>query len=573
MTVKFSLSRKLLLGFGVIIGLFIILSSITFSILTQNERINRALSNQNAPSVSKLTELQNLISESKLLMKNWVFIDKLPNTPDKKKLMEIHDFLYPELINQINLLAENWNAEDRATIEELNRIITKKLFEDHKTAMSLLNTFDSYNDFLVLMDVEGLIDANGPIVTTTDEIIDNLYLLVNNQNNEASEAYKRIESSSTVFRIFIIVGSILVVVIGVFIALYITKSIRQSINTASEAIAGLAEGNLQTSYNISGSDEVAKLLYDLKLMMTTLNDIVIQIIDGTDEIAATGTELNGIAQDITDGASTQAGSAEEVSSSMEEMVANIQQNTDNSHNTNKLSLQLAKDIEKIGVESEKSMGSIKKIAEKISIVNDIAFQTNLLALNAAVEAARAGEHGKGFAVVAAEVRKLAERSKIAADEILILSNESVSNTESSVELIRKIIPDIKKTSILVQEITEGSNEQSHGAEQINNAIQLLNNVTQQNAENANTLVNSLEKLNEASLKLKELIGFFNTEHSVAHTSKTAAKQQNLKVDQHKGNTSFSKAKENLSPNPSHKGVKINMSEGTRSKTDEGFERF
>lgn len=513
MKVRFSLSHKLLIGFGIIIILVMTLASSTFIILTQNEKASNQLSIQNIPSVNLLNELQNIVNESKLLVKNWVFIDKLPDTPDKLRLKELHDLSYPFLMDQITHLAQNWNEEDRQTLSELDKIITNELFADHQSVMSMLNSFESYNDFLILMDVEGKIDANGPIIATTDRIVDKLDILINNQQNEANNAYISIEETTDFFRIFVIIGGLIVVFLGITIALFITRSIKKSINIASEAIASLSEGDLQISFNISGSDEIAKLLFDLQVMVVKLNSVFIHIIKGTGNISTTGEHLNNIAQDILSGASTQASSAEEISSSMEEMVANIHQNTENSNNTNNLATQIAEDIKRIGVESDKSMASIKEIAEKINIVNDIALQTNLLALNAAVEAARAGEHGRGFAVVAAEVRKLAERSKFAADEILTLSQESVTNTNLSVELIQKIIPDINKVSVLLQEISTGSNEQNHGSEQINHAIQQLSSVTQQNATNADSLVNSSTQLNNAAMELNELIEFFKTDSS------------------------------------------------------------
>ncbi|MDY0201189.1 MAG: methyl-accepting chemotaxis protein [Tenuifilaceae bacterium] len=580
MEVKFSLTKKLFIGFGLIIGLFIISSVVTYVILTRNDDINRKLSEQNTPSVNQLTEIQNLVSESKLLIKNWVYIDKLPDTPDKRRLEELHKSLYPNAVNAIKPLTENWSNSDRNLFKEIDSRITEDLFADHKNIMSQLSTFESYNDFLILMDVEGMVEATGSVMTTTDQILEEIETLTTNQRSEAIDAYRQIESSTSFFRIFVVIGGLLVVLFGVGVSLYITTTIKRSVGIASDAISKLADGDLKADYDISGSDEIAKLLYDLRQMIGRLRGIVNSIIEGAEEITTTSMNLNSIAQGISGGASTQASSAEEVSSSMEEMVANIQQNTENSNNTNKISNKLAVDIEKIGGESEKSMDSIKKISQRINIVNDIAFQTNILALNAAVEAARAGEHGRGFAVVAAEVRKLAERSKVAADEILVLSTESVFNTESSVELIREIIPEIKRTSVLIQEITAGSIEQSNGAEQINNAIQQLNNVTQENAANADVLVTSSERMKDEAEKLKERISFFKTEIKKVSSSVKHIKESVVPKPKSK-KTSFETQKTENKPNPAplsttnfkKGGAILNMGGGNNPKDDDGYEKF
>uniref|UniRef100_UPI00048B0666 methyl-accepting chemotaxis protein n=1 Tax=Desulfomicrobium escambiense TaxID=29503 RepID=UPI00048B0666 len=215
---------------------------------------------------------------------------------------------------------------------------------------------------------------------------------------------------------------------------------------------------------------------------------------------------------------------EEVSSSMEEMSSNIRQNADNATQTEKIALKAAQDAQAGGQAVVQAVGAMKNIAEKISIVEEIARQTNLLALNAAIEAARAGEHGKGFAVVAAEVRKLAERSGTAAAEISELSSSTVSVADQAGQMLTKLVPDIQRTAELVQEISAASNEQNAGAEQINKALQQLDQVIQQNASASEEMASTSEELSSQAEQLQSTISFFHLGATVARVTRQAARR-------------------------------------------------
>ncbi len=270
----------------------------------------------------------------------------------------------------------------------------------------------------------------------------------------------------------------------------------------------IASGDLRGELTIKRNDEIGELANALNQMNSQLHEMASGIIEGANQIADAGEQLSATAQNLSQGASEQASTTEEVSSTVEEMSANIQQNSDNAKMAEKIAEEASKSIRAGDSLAREAVVSINSIAEKIGIITDIAFQTNILALNAAVEAARAGEAGKGFAVVAAEVRKLAERSRIAADEINKLSANGVETVSQASQKLINLVPEIEKTTKLVQEIAAASLEQSAGSEQINGAVQQLSGVTQQSAASSEELATGAEELSTQAEKLKELISFF-----------------------------------------------------------------
>jgi len=289
------------------------------------------------------------------------------------------------------------------------------------------------------------------------------------------------------------------------------KSMQEVTSVAQE----LACGNLLV--NVKPRSEADSLMKALADMVKRLSEVVVEVKGSADNVAAGSSVLSQSSQQLSQGATEQASSIEEISSSMEEMSSNIKQNADNATQTEKIALKAASNAKEGGDAVAKTVDAMKQIASKISIIEEIARQTNLLALNAAIEAARAGEHGRGFAVVASEVRKLAERSQRAAGEITELSGTSVKIAERAGELLGKILPDVQKTSELVQEITAASREQDAGAAQINKAIQQLDQVIQQNASGSEETSSTSEELASQAGQLQTAIAFFKIDATAATT--------------------------------------------------------
>ena len=340
----------------------------------------------------------------------------------------------------------------------------------------------------------------------------NWVILAEIDEDEAFAAVKKLE-------IAILIAMTIAAAFIVLIAILFVRNIMAQLGADPSVVRVLAErisnGDLSVDADEVDSKGRVGVYAAMINMQRKLIDVVQQIKGNSDQISAASAQISDTANSLSEAASEQAASVQQTSASVEEMGASISQNSENAQTTDEIASESAESAREGGKAVHGTVSAMTQIAEKISIIEDIAYQTNMLALNAAIEAARAGEHGKGFAVVAAEVRKLAERSQVAAAEISTLTSDSVKVAEKAGKLLEKIVPDIAKTAELVQEISAASEEQSSGVGQINSAMQQLDRVTQQNAAGSEELAATAEQMQAQSESLQQVVGFFRITEKVS----------------------------------------------------------
>lgn len=565
------LSAKLVIGFSILVFTFIASSALVYNAVNNSQKIISNLYAGKGEDVVVLEEFNELITKSKEYTFNWVYVGTKEDT--KVLLIEIHDTRYTDIKGSLENMVSDWSQETRDT---LTMVMTDfdEVMVAQASVMGSLSSFESYNDPLTMFETEDLMEST--IAPTTERLAKSLNRLIGIKSTEGAtiQVTKIIEQSKTT----IIISSIFVFVLAVIIIIIMSRNIASRINWAIGTIKAMANGDLTQKIEVSNNDEIGSMINQFLIMTDRLKDAIGVIFATSDSIGVSSSKIKDTSKQTSLGATEQAASAEEVAASMEEMSANIQQNTENAQQTEKIAIQASDDIQEGNSAVAQTVDSMKTIASKISIIEEIARQTNLLALNAAVEAARAGEHGKGFAVVAAEVRKLAERSQEAANEINDLTSSSLKISEKAGNLLEAIVPNIDKTARLVQEITAASKEQNSGAEQVNNALQELNNVVQRNASASEEIAHNADDLSNKGNQLKDAISFFKIDDAAIRKGILAtgadAKIASSNQDTYSAApvaSDESASVETSSTQQDNKGIEIKLDAG--GGTDDEYEKF
>jgi len=489
------LAARLGLSFGVIVAMLVAVAWASLSTMkTMSTNLEKIVHDTNV-RVDLCNQMASAVKDVQLLVRTIVILDD----PGEKQVELDRLKLVRQAYDTARSELEKRPASEKGQVLR-NRIDTAmnnvRLANDKAVGLALAN-----KDAEARQMIKDSASVNDEVM---DALRDNGDFQRERAKEDAEKAIADYEDSKRT----VLGGASAAVVLALLAAWLLTTSITRPIANAKAAAERIAAGDLNVELVADSTDEVGDLVQSIRRTVEKLREVISGVLTAADNLSSASDQISSASQQLSQGSSEQASSVEESSASIEEMSASISQNSENAKVTDSIAGKAAKEASDGGDAVNQTVAAMRTIAQKIGIIDDIAYQTNLLALNAAIEAARAGAQGKGFAVVAAEVRKLAERSQVAAQEIGSVAENSVQLAERAGQLLNTMVPAIQKTAELVQEIAAASAEQSTGVAQINTAISQLNQTAQQSASASEELASTSEEMTGQVGELRDLISFF-----------------------------------------------------------------
>jgi methyl-accepting chemotaxis protein len=532
---NWKIGKRISAGFGAVIIVALGMGIFAYTRVAAIDQSARRIATESLPGSYLAGQIQNNLRQSAVLM-----FDHVVST-DKSEMARYEADIEDLRSKNANLL----NEYEKTITTDKDRELLAAAKDARTPFVTCLQEVLKLSSALQNKEAIDLINQQlKPLYTRYVQAVDAEVAFNKASADESATAILDVVGSA---KAGIIVSLLLALIVAASISVVVARSITRPLAVAKDLVARVTEGDVSQKGEVLSQDELGEMIagmngmiehlqrvtdfatkistgnlteqakvrsekdtlgHALTDMFTNLRKVVAEVTAAAGNVGTGSEEMSSTAQQLSQGASEQAAAAEESTSSMEEMTSSVQQNADNARQTDKIASKAAEDARTSGDAVVRTVGAMKQVAEKIGIIEEIARKTDLLALNAAVEAARAGEHGKGFAVVASEIRKLAERSETAANEISRLTIDGVQTAEGAGQLLAKLVPDIQKTAELVREIAAASVEQGTGADQVNKAIQQLDQVIQQNSAASEEMASTAEELASQAEVLQATIAFF-----------------------------------------------------------------
>jgi methyl-accepting chemotaxis protein len=518
-----NIASKLFVAFMLLLGMTTALGVFALDQMSTMREARVEIAENRMPSIAYTQAMNTDSSDFRIAELQHI----IATTPEEKAKYER---VMAEELESIDRSARGY--EPLMTLDAERRVYAEfaRLWKDylvHHERLLVLSRENKYPEASAL--VRGGSGAEATFIAACDKL-DELVVVNTQAGREASNRADRVYETARRWIVAALLGCLLISgLLCYLIARVISRPLAEAVSVADR----IADGDLTVRIDTTSDDEAGRLLVAMRSMVDRLAQVIGEVRDGAGALASAAVQVSSSSQSLSQGTSEQASSVEETTASLEQMTATIGQNSANALQVDQMAQKGAKEAVESGEAVKETVLAMTSIAEKITIVEEIAYQTNLLALNAAIEAARAGDHGKGFAVVATEVRKLAERSQAAAREIGSLASSSMKVAERSGRLLGDLVPSIRRTTSLVQDVATASTEQAAGVHQMNKAMMHVDQVTQRNASAAEELASTAEEMSAQAETLQQLVSFFRVGHggddrSLRHAPPRAATNGNGK---------------------------------------------